>query len=387
MYETYIFDCKKIFALSDGALTAAAAQNAEELGISGDALAAFIARALIEDENFFSLAAECGRGHGTAAKVAERDVAAVRAFYLEKKNLPLVSRYTAGRESRSLAAERVKRLACAISKSDSAEGLTADLIAEYERGGAGEIGMYAAFTYADGRLVPERDFAPKTLSDLVGYDEQKRALVANTEALIKGLRANNVLLYGDAGTGKSTSVKALSPYFGGEKLKIVELRRKDLGRVSELFEALKGRAAKFILFLDDLSFEADEVEYKQFKALIDGGLGARPDNVLLYATSNRAHLVRESLSDRDGQSIDIHRADTVEEKLSLSSRFGLTIFYPSPAQAEYLEIVHGLARRHGIDMPEKELDMLALRWATAGHKRSGRTAEQFIRSLILGYTE
>ena len=221
------------------------------------------------------------------------------------------------------------------------------------------------------------------LDDLLGYEKQKEALRRNTEAFLDGKRANNVLLYGDAGTGKSTSVKALINEYFDRGLRMIEIYKHQFRDLSAVMGAIKNRNYRFIIFIDDLSFEENEVEYKFLKAVIEGGVETRPDNVLIYATSNRRHLIRETWNDRTDMEHhgDIHRSDTVEEKLSLASRFGVAINYNAPTQKEYHAIVKSLAARQGIDMDEKQLLAMANTWEVRHSGFSGRTAQQFVHYL------
>ena len=221
------------------------------------------------------------------------------------------------------------------------------------------------------------------LDDLLGYELQKRELRRNTEAFLAGKPANNVLLYGDAGTGKSTSVKALINEYYDQGLRMIEIYKHQFRDLSAVLAAIKNRNYRFIIFIDDLSFEENEVEYKFLKAVIEGGVETRPDNVLIYATSNRRHLIRETWNDRTDMEHhgDIHRSDTVEEKLSLASRFGVAINYNVPNKREYQEIVKALARRQGIRMDEAELLARANTWEVRHSGFSGRTARQFVDYL------
>ena len=221
------------------------------------------------------------------------------------------------------------------------------------------------------------------LDDLLGYELQKRELRRNTEAFLAGKPANNVLLYGDAGTGKSTSVKALINEYYDRGLRMIEIYKHQFRDLSAVLAAIKNRNYRFIIFIDDLSFEENEVEYKFLKAVIEGGVETRPDNVLIYATSNRRHLIRETWNDRTDMEHhgDIHRSDTVEEKLSLASRFGVAINYNVPTPREFQEIVKALAQRRGIQMDERELLAKANTWEVRHSGFSGRTAQQFVDYL------
>ncbi len=223
---------------------------------------------------------------------------------------------------------------------------------------------------------------PVGLNDLIGYNSQKQQICINTEQFLKGYPANNVLLYGSRGTGKSTMVKALLNEYGEQGLRLVELTCEDLESLPEVIALLRGHAQKYIIFVDDLSFEDYETRYKGLKAALEGSLTARPDNILIYATSNRRHLVREYHSDRNAPLDDeIHTWDTMQEKLSLSDRFGLTITFPSPTQQLYLEIVEKLIEERGLTLDPELVRRSALAWERSHHGPSGRTARQFVDSL------
>jgi predicted AAA+ superfamily ATPase len=250
----------------------------------------------------------------------------------------------------------------------------------YARNGAGIFSSYASFAWNSKtkKLRPVSHPDPITLDGLIGYQSHKQALLQNTKQFLKGLPANNVLLYGDRGTGKSSLVKALGNHLAGEGLRMVEVNKDDLGDFPELVQPLSKRGLKFIIFVDDLSFESSESQYKHLKAVLEGGLASRPQNLLIYATSNRRHLIRETLAERDE---DLHFNDAVQEKLSLADRFGLTITFSSPDQAEYLAIVQGLAAQRGIRLEAAELNQRAIQWERFQNGRSGRTAKQFIDHL------
>jgi predicted AAA+ superfamily ATPase len=232
-------------------------------------------------------------------------------------------------------------------------------------------------------FLPISNIDAVMLDDLLGYEAQKKELRYNTEAFLDGKPANNVLLYGDAGTGKSTSVKALINEYYDRGLRMIEIYKHQFGDLSAVLSQIKNRNYRFIIFIDDLSFEENEVEYKFLKAVIEGGVETRPDNVLIYATSNRRHLIRETWNDRQDMEHhgDIHRSDTMEEKLSLASRFGVSINYNAPTPKEYQAIVRTLAQRQGIDMDEKELLALANTWEVRHGGFSGRAAQQFVHYL------
>ena len=258
----------------------------------------------------------------------------------------------------------------------------------YRRYGYGVFAMNRAFRISrrDGgpvEFLPISNVDDVRLSDLLGYEDQKWELRRNTEAFLEGRAANNVLLYGDAGTGKSTSVKALINEYYDRGLRMIEIYKHQFRDLSAVLGAIKNRNYRFIIFIDDLSFEENEVEYKFLKAVIEGGVETRPDNVLIYATSNRRHLIRETWNDRTDMEHhgDIHRSDTVEEKLSLAARFGVSINFNAPTPGEYQDIVRALARRAGVTLSDRELLVQANAWEVRHGGFSGRTARQFVNYL------
>ena len=219
------------------------------------------------------------------------------------------------------------------------------------------------------------------LCDLIGYETQKKKLVDNTEAFVRGERANNVLLFGDSGTGKSTSIKAILNEYYKDGLRMVEIYKHQFQDIPNVIAQIKNRNYRYILYMDDLSFEEFEIEYKYLKAVIEGGLETKPDNVLIYATSNRRHLIRETWGERRQNSDDVHGGDSMQEKLSLATRFGETIYYGAPSQKEYVVIAKALAKRYGIVMDEEEIGKEAVVWEMRHGGLSGRTAQQFINHL------
>jgi hypothetical protein len=257
------------------------------------------------------------------------------------------------------------------------------LACHYGRHGAGPFGRHAAFQWREGSLGavvrPDR----VRLAGLIAYERERGPLVRNTERFLAGLPAHHALLYGLPGTGKSSTVKAILNEYAGKGLRLVEIKKEDLADLPGVLEVLRGRGPRFIIFVDDLSFEEHEVEYKTLKALLEGSVEEPPENVRLYATSNRRNLIRESFSDRDDASTgdDVHARDTMQEKLSLAARFGLRLTFSSPDQARYLEIVAGLAGERGLTIPAEDLRERALLWDRWHAGRSGRTARQFVDEL------
>ena len=289
---------------------------------------------------------------------------------------------------------RIRELSDSLSDAKDAEGFYDAVMDFYEKYGVGQFGMNKAFristriaAYDAGVdrsdiLVPIIATSNVTLDDIIGYEAQKAELVKNTEAFIDGRPANNVLLYGDAGTGKSTSIKALLNHYYERGLRIIEIYRHEFKYLPEIISIIKGRNYKFIIYMDDLSFETGETEYKYLKAVIEGDLEARPDNVLIYATSNRRHLLKEKFSDRDYDEDDIHHSDTVAERLSLSGRFGVSIAYFRPERKTFYDIVTSLAAKNdSITMSREELLAEADKWALRHGGLSGRVARQFVDHL------
>jgi len=258
------------------------------------------------------------------------------------------------------------------------ENLKETLFDFHRRHGCGSMARYNAFCWKNNVLEGIAEPDPITLEELWGYSEQKKIILENTEYLLHGLPANNILLYGDRGTGKSSLVKALLPRYASLGLRLVEFASEDLASLSPLLDILKQRGLKFILFIDDLSFEENEVEFKKLKALLEGGVEKKPDNVVIYATSNRRHLIKESF---EGRETEVHPADSMQEKLSLADRFGITLTFSAPDQNDYLAIVKHLAQKEGLAVPEEELKNLALKWELLHNSRSGRTARQFVDYL------
>jgi predicted AAA+ superfamily ATPase len=263
------------------------------------------------------------------------------------------------------------------------------LFSFYRHYDTSDFARYRAFRWVrqpgpvkGGSFEPVRYVDEQRFENLVGYEREREIVISNTEQFLAGLSANNVLLYGARGTGKSSTVKALLPRYAGQGLRLVEVHKSELGDYPLVVEALRDRPEKFIMFVDDLSFEAEEFSYKDLKALLEGSLEARPPNLLIYATSNRRHLIKEQFSDnaRPGDE-EVNAWDTVEEKLSLADRFGLIVTFVSPNQQQYLAIVDGLARQMNLEIDPEELHRRALRWELSHSGRSGRTARQFIDQL------
>ena len=259
----------------------------------------------------------------------------------------------------------------------------------YKAYGVGMFGLNKAFRieeHLDGgfSFMPINNMDAVMLDDLIGYEIQKKKLTDNTEAFVQGKKANNVLLFGDSGTGKSTSIKAIVNQYYDDGLRMIEIYKHQFKYLSKIIAAIKNRNYRFIIYMDDLSFEEHEIEYKFLKAVIEGGVETKPDNILIYATSNRRHLIKETWNDRNDQdnSNDKHHSDTVEEKLSLVNRFGVTISYSKPSQKEFFNIVTELARKSGCTLSDEELCREANKWELSHGGISGRTATQFVNYFM-----
>ncbi len=284
--------------------------------------------------------------------------------------------------------EKVQKLSLLIEQSSDENEIYNIVTDFYKAYGVGKFGLNKAFRVTtevnQEILSPIITTENVVLDDLVGYDDQKKQLLQNTDAFVKGKKANNVLLYGDAGTGKSTSIKAILNQFYDQGLRMIELYKHEFKYLPKIIAEIKNRNYRFIIYMDDLSFEEFEIDYKYLKAVIEGGLESKPENVLIYATSNRRHLIRETWSDRTRESQEeIHRFDTMQEKLSLVARFGITIGYYRPTLDEYIEIVKTLAKKYPeINMTDEELKLEAKQWEMMHSGISGRTAQQFINYLV-----
>ena len=363
----------------------------------------YLAYFLITNENPFSITCEkIGANDGSVNHFARNDFSAIKNLFEYdfseiEKSLGIdcftqISNYHAIEKKELMynknVSEKVQALSSRMEQARDVEGFFTAVTEFYRDYGVGMFGLNKAFRIqdrTDSKLVflPINNMDKVMLSDLVGYEIQKKKLVDNTRAFVEGKKANNVLLFGDSGTGKSTSIKAIVNEFYDQGLRMIEIYKHQFKDLSNVIAAVKNRNYKFIIYMDDLSFEEFEIEYKFLKAVIEGGVETKPDNILIYATSNRRHLIRETWSDRNDVQQDegMHRSDTMQEKLSLVNRFGVTINYSKPSQKEYFDIVIHLAAKSGIKMSEDELKAEANKWELSHGGISGRTAQQFIYYL------
>ena len=358
---------------------------------------------LVANENPFSITCEkVGANDGSVTNFAKNDFRVFKALFdydFSKIEQALgidcfsqISDYKAIEKKELMYNKNVsEKIITLSSKLEQAkdENEFFDCVTEfYKDYGVGMFGLNKAFrikekTQGDIAFIPINNMDKVMLDDLVGYEIQKQKLVENTAAFVEGRKANNVLLFGDSGTGKSTSIKAIVNEFYPQGLRMIEIYKHQFKDLSNVIAQIKNRNYRFIIYMDDLSFEEFEIEYKFLKAVIEGGVETKPDNILIYATSNRRHLIKETWNDRNDVEQDngMHRSDTMEEKLSLVNRFGVTINYSKPTQKEYFNIVVNLAKKNGLTMTEEELCAEANKWELSHGGLSGRTAQQFIDYL------
>ncbi|MCQ2520398.1 MAG: ATP-binding protein [Lachnospiraceae bacterium] len=372
-------------------------------GFYGNLWHCYLSNLLVNNENSYSMACEIvGAVEGTINDCVLHDIVILKELYdydfsdmvsvLEIKDFSLALNYvSSSRESKvynTRICSRIVELAEKFNENNSPEEMKDTLTKFYKDYGVGKFGLHKAFRIehkeSGADIVPITNIAHVNLDDLVGYEAAKKKLTENTEAFIKGKVANNCLLFGDAGTGKSSSIKAIANKYYEDGLRIIEVYKHQFIDLNDVIAQIKNRNYKFILYMDDLSFEDFEIEYKYLKAVIEGGLEKKPKNVLIYATSNRRHLVNEKFSERgaNAREDEVHFGDTMQEKLSLYARFGVTIYFGSPNKKEYNNIVLELAKRSGLNMDENELLLLANQWELQHGGLSGRTAQQFIHYLI-----
>lgn len=358
---------------------------------------------LITNENSFSLTCErkgAGEG-GSVNHLAKADFKIFKALFhydfapIEKELgidcFSVITDYKAIAKREQIYNKTVSGWVRALSAKIAAakdENAVFDLVTEHYRTcGVGMLGMNRAFRIrgsgADLEFCPINNASRVRLCDLVGYEAQKKELADNTRSFARGGKGNNVLLYGDSGTGKSTSIKAVLNEYFEDGLRMIEIYKHQFCDLATVISLIKNRNYRFIIYIDDLSFEEHEIEYKFLKAVIEGGVEERPDNILIYATSNRRHLIKETWKDKNDMEFqgEIHRSDTVEEKLSLSARFGVLINYSAPRKDEYLTIVRELCKREHIEIDDSELQLLANRWELRHGGVSGRAARQFVDYL------
>ena len=358
---------------------------------------------LMMSENPFSMTCEkVGASEGTVNLLVENDFRIFKSlfdydFSKIEKDLGIdcfsrISNYHAISKKDLMynknVSEKVRALSKKLENTTTEQEFFDVVTGFYKDYGVGMFGLNKAFRIEEnpaGGVIfrPINNMDQVMLDDLVGYEIQKKKLVDNTEAFVQGRKANNCLLFGDSGTGKSTSIKAIVNQYYDQGLRMIEIYKHQFKDLSRVIADIKNRNYRFIIYMDDLSFEEFEIEYKFLKAVIEGGVETKPENILIYATSNRRHLIKESWNDRNDMEHenDRHHSDTVEEKLSLVNRFGVTINYSKPTQKEYFDIVLNLARKQGITMSDDDLRTEANKWELSHGGISGRTAQQFVNYL------
>ena len=344
----------------------------------------YICRLVEESENTFSLAAEKAEVSANVRQLAKGDVEDIMALYNMDWDA-IASSIGDGRPcvcSMNPPAENGKR-STSVKVALSAEDLDSAAVAlekYYAENFCGILGKYRAFVW-DGSLTGVKNQDPITFDDLIGYEHQQQQLIRNTEVFVKGKHANNVLLYGDKGTGKSSSVKALLNMFGDDGLRMINVAKDRIFEINTIMESVAHRGCRFIIFIDDLSFEETESEYKHFKSVLEGSVEVQPENVLVYVTSNRRNLVKETWKDRNKTDGEVYVMDGVHERQSLADRFGLTITFSAPDKMLYAEIVKSIATREGLEIEEEKLLEEANKWDMRQTSRSGRSAKQFVTHM------
>ncbi len=392
-------------------------------GFHGNLWHCYLANLLVNNENSYSCGCEIrGEIEGSINDAVLHDIVIFKEFYdydfgpmcgkLHVAEFALAEHYAGGdgggshgrsKVYNTRICARICELAEKFCLDHTPEEMKATLTQFYKEYGVGRFGLHKAFRvvrkspdpYGESDIYkpydiseggevyiePIRNIAHVSLDDLVGYELAKRKLTENTEAFVAGRKANNCLLFGDAGTGKSSCIKAIANEYYDRGLRMIEIYKHQFRDLNHVIGQIKNRNYRFIIYMDDLSFEEFETEYKYLKAVIEGGLEKKPENVLIYATSNRRHLIRENYRDKEEIRQDMHTGDTVQEKLSLVYRFGVTIYFGAPDKKQFQEIVKSLAAKNGLDMPQEELLLEANRWELSHGGLSGRTAQQFIDYL------
>lgn len=351
-------------------------------GITGNLYKKYIIYTLIYNENSYTKSIEKGLKTNGDTSYVDHDL---KYFYeLFNKNIDLNEVLDFKFEStfnNKYLSKLINSLYEKINDKDF-ESFKNNILDFYKTKGIADMAIYKAFRVENGKLKPIKNVLDVTFDDLIGYDEQKRLLKENTLDFINGNKYNNVLLYGESGTGKSTSIKALLTEYFDKGLRIIEVYKHQMEEISKVINTLKNRPYYYIIYMDDLSFEENEIEYKYLKSVIEGGIEPKPNNVAIYATSNRRHLIKETMADNGGVFDDLHRNETQAEKLSLAYRFGLQIYYSSLSPAQFKEMVKELAKRNDIKMPLEKVYAEASKWELTYGSLSGRCATQFISYLV-----
>ena len=378
--------------------------KASECGFEGNLWHCYLTEILVYSENPYSIACEKrGEVDGSLSEVILHDFRLFREMFgYDLKKLEnvigdiglkeLTEYQKSGKGAlkyNKFIVASINKLAVNLANSKDEKEFKALMDEFYKKYGVGVFGLHKAFRVERVKetlhINPIYNIAITSLDDIVGYDDAKKTLIDNTEAFLNGKKANNCLIFGSAGTGKSSSIRAILNQYYDDGLRMIEVYKHQYQELNELIDRLKVRNYKFIIYMDDLSFEEFETDYKYLKAVIEGGLESKPDNVLIYATSNRRHLVKETFNDKDAMDGDIHKNETVQEKLSLFARFGVSIYFGAPSKKEFDNIVLTLAHKYELPLTDEELLAEANKWELSHGGMSGRTARQFVNDLRSKY--
>ena len=353
-----------------------------EHGISGNLWKKYILYTLIYNENPYTLSIEMNQETIGDSNLVKMDFETFFSFY--KKEYAFLNKtkyFMFKRKEDNYLALLIDDLYNKIESNLTYDNFYNVMISFYKNKGVADMAIYHAYRVQEGELKPIKNVLKTTFKDIIGYDYQKNQLIENTLNFLNNKTYNNVLLYGDAGTGKSSSIKALLNEYFDKGLRIIEVYKHQMKEISKIIHKLKSRPYHYIIYMDDLSFEEDEIEYKYLKSVIEGGIEPKPNNVAIYATSNRRHLIKETTSDNGTVFDDLHRNETMAEKLSLSYRFGLQIYYSSLSPEEFKAMVIEMAKRNDIVYDTDKLLKEAFKWQMRNGSLSGRCAEQFIKYI------
>lgn len=356
-------------------------------GLTGNLWKKYIIYTLIYNDNSYTRAIECGLETSGDSDIVNNDLEYFYYLYNMNKDIKEAKSFNfKGSNKNTYLSTLIDEVISNI-KDSSFSSFKEAIINFYKTKGLAEMAVYKAFRVDNGVLKPIKNVLDITFDSLIGYDEQKRLLRENTEYFLSGKPYNNVLLYGDSGTGKSTSIKALLQTYSNAGLRIIEVYKHQMEEISKIINKLKSRPYYYVIYMDDLSFEEDEVEYKYLKSIIEGGIEPKPNNVVVYATSNRRHLIKESFSDNATIMDDLHRNETQAEKLSLAYRFGLQIYYGSLSPKQFRAMVIELAKINNIKVDTDLLVKEASAWELTYGSLSGRCAQQFISYVTNKYVK
>lgn len=354
--------------------------KAEEFGLSGNLFSAYLFYLLAKGENIAAQNIQhCGYAGESITKLLTYDMEIIYPLLMQKTTTS-EDVFASYQPAKKCTFESYNELINAMQNADNAATAAKILLSHYKKFGSGQLACYRAFCWQkDAGLMGIEHFEKIRMNDLIGYEKQKKRLIDNTLAFLHNKPANNVLLAGARGTGKSSGVKALVNEYYQQNLRLVQITRDQIREIPVIMKCLRELAGyRFIIFLDDLSFNEGEFDYKYLKSAIEGGVASTADNVLLYATSNRRHLIKETWHDREDTQEELYRNDSVNESISLSDRFGLIINYDTPQQDEYLAIIQHYLQQAGVNLSKEQLRIEGLRWEMTHSGRSGRVAKQFV---------